>query len=302
MPLLHHEPRTVVDTLDTLLSIALALEEESVGRYTQLAALMDRRGEAEIATIFRTLAAEEKGHATGVSSWARTLGLTAIDAPAFVWSLPPEIATSWEALTERTHMTPYQALSLAVVNEQRAFAFYSYIAANTGDEEVRRHAEKLALEELRHAALVRRERRKAYRRQGGATADKPMRAGTPEEFAALAATLLSAASAQHAAAAKALAERGAADDAALVSRIAEEEIRLAAPFGATAPPPPSAILSGDILRGVMAVSERLSEAFADIADTASDESVLNGSQRLLQFVIGHLAALSARGSAPSGRR
>ena len=63
-------------------------------------------------------------------------------------------------------LTPYKALTIAVQNEERGFAFYSYIAAHIEDAGGGRNAaEQLAREELRHAALLRRERRRAWRRE-----------------------------------------------------------------------------------------------------------------------------------------
>ncbi|CAO3382655.1 ferritin family protein [Azospirillum argentinense] len=295
MPLLRHEPQGGVRSLDELLGIALALEQEAVRRYTQLAALMDHRGETDTATTFRALIAEEQEHVQAVDGWAHRLGRPAPDAPAFLWRLPPELAASWEELTERTRLTPYQALSLAVVNEQRAFAFYSYIAASAPDEPVRSHAEALAREELRHAALLRRERRKAYRRERGRAERKPARADTPAELERLAVALLSATAAEHGALAARLLALGDRDGAALLTRIAEEE-RSLIPSGADAAASRSAVPDSASagLRAAVAASERLAEAFADVAAQATDELVLTESLRFQEAVVGHLALLAER--------
>ncbi|WP_454019692.1 ferritin family protein [Azospirillum sp. Marseille-Q6669] len=295
MPLLRHEPQGGVRSLDDLLGIALALEQEAVRRYTQLAALMDRRGETDTATTFRALIAEEQDHVQAVDGWARSLGRPTPDAPAFLWRLPPELAASWEELTERTWLTPYQALSLAVVNEQRAFAFYSYIAANAPDDAVRTHAESLAREELRHAALLRRERRKAFRRERGRAERKPTRADTPAELERLAVALLSATAAEHNALAVRLLALGNGDGAALLSRIAEEE-RALIPAGSDAAASQAAVpdTAPACLRAAVAASERLAEAFGDVAAQATDELVLTESLRLQEAVVGHLALLAER--------
>jgi len=293
MPLLRHEPQGRVETLGDLLGIALALEQEAVRRYNQLAGLMDQRGETDTAATFRALAAEERGHVTAVDDWAHGLGLPSPDAPAFLWRLPPEIAASWDELTERTRLTPYQALSLAVVNEQRAFAFYSYIAAQAEEEPVRTHAETLAREELRHAALLRRERRKAFRRERSREDRKPAHADTPAELARLAAALLSAAASEHAALAARLDALGEGVGAALLARIAEEEPRLVPPevgsaaLGTTAPPTAAACRLAAV-----ATSERLAEAFGDVAEHATNEEVLIEALRLQEVVVGHLALLA----------
>ncbi|QCN99897.1 rubrerythrin family protein (plasmid) [Azospirillum argentinense] len=295
MPLLRHEPQGGVRSLDELLGIALALEQEAVRRYIQLAALMDRRGETDTATTFRALIAEEQNHVQAVDGWAHRLGRPTPDAPAFLWRLPPELAASWEELTERTRLTPYQALSLAVVNEQRAFAFYSYIAASAPDEPIRTHAEALAREELRHAALLRRERRKAYRRERGRAEHKPTRADTPAELERLAVALLSATAAEHGALAARLLALGDGDGAALLTRIAEEE-RSLIPSGSDAAAAPAALpdTAAAGLRAAVAASERLAEAFGDVAAQATDELVLTESLRFQEAVVGHLALLAER--------
>lgn len=295
MPLLHHEPESAVESLDDLLSIALAMEEEAVRRYRQLAALMDRRGETETADAFRALTTEEEGHIAAVGRWTADLGLARRDARPFVWRLPPDIAASWNDLTDRTRLTPYQALSLAVLNEQRAFAFYSYIAAHSADEAVRRHAESLAKEELGHAALLRRRRRAAFHRQDPAAA-KPARADTPADLAALVAVLLPAAARDHAAMARRLERLGDREGAALLADIAAQEAPSFPTPTPTGPPddPRDSTTIADIRHAAMLVCERLAESFADAAAQATDEAVLLEAQRLQETAVGHLARLAGR--------
>jgi rubrerythrin len=59
-------------------------------------------------------------------------------------------------------LTPYRALASAVRHEERAFAFWTYVAAHADKTEVREAAERMALEELEHVSILRRERRKAF--------------------------------------------------------------------------------------------------------------------------------------------
>ena len=66
-------------------------------------------------------------------------------------------------------MTPYRALSMAVRNEERAFAFWSYVAGFAEDPEIKKSAESMAREELGHVATLRKERRRAYHSEHGAT-------------------------------------------------------------------------------------------------------------------------------------
>lgn len=288
MPLLNREPQGAVESLSDLLGLALALEREAVRRYRQLADLMERRGEVATAAVFRALMAEETAHTAGVENWIGELGLPAPDAPAFVWRLPPEIAASWEELTGRTSLSPYQALSLAVLNEQRAFAFYSYIGAATGSEQVRIQAESLAREELGHAALLRRERRKAYRLDRAAAGTRPAHAATPGDLDRLAGRLLAEAAATHAALATRLEQLGEHSEAALLRRIAEEE---RAVFDGIPTPetPAPAVTAQAALHSALRLSEKLAETFADVATTATDEAVLNRALQLQEMAVRHLS-------------
>lgn len=299
MPLLRQEPPARIDSLDDLLGIAMALETEAVRRYAQLAEVMDRRGDAATAATFRTLMAEEGAHVTAVDRWAADLGCTLAGGTPFDWLLPPDIAESWDDLLDRTRLTPYQALSLAVVNEQRAFAFYSHIAAATADPAVRRHAEALAQEELNHAALLRRERRRAYHR-GATGTQKPERIASPAALDHLARTLFAAAAAGHAALARQLAAAGDAEGAAVLDAIAAAE---AAEAGTVPPAPPAdgGRTDGgaaDPWMAAAAAVETLAERFADIAAAATDEAVLTRALALQESATRHLVRLSGTHSPP----
>jgi hypothetical protein len=56
----------------------------------------------------------------------------------------------------------YRAFSMAVRNEERAFSFWIYVAAQSPSPELRAAAEQMAREELDHVARLRRERRRAF--------------------------------------------------------------------------------------------------------------------------------------------
>lgn len=288
MPLLRQEPPARIDSLDVLLGIAMALETEAVRRYAQLADVMDRRGDTATAATFRALMAEEDKHITAVDHWAADLGCAIPAGTPFDWLLPPDIAESWDDLLDRTRLTPYQALSLAVVNEQRAFAFYSHIAAATTDPAVRRHAEALAQEELNHAALLRRERRRAYHRDATGT-QRPERIDTPAALDHLVRTLFAAAAAEHTALARRLAAAGDAEGAAVLDAIAGDE---AATAGSTPPAIPTDGGTADPWPAAIAVVERLAERFADIATAATDEAVLTRALALQESATRHLARLA----------
>lgn len=162
-PLLGSNPDFDEVTLHTLIGIANAIERESVDRYVALENAMRRRGESETADAFATMRREEESHVDAVRRWAEAMGEPVPASAEFQWRLPPDLWQSWNEVIGSSRLTPYRAFAIAVVNEQRAFALYSYLSAQCVDAEVAKHAEQLALEELRHAAVMRRWRRKAWR-------------------------------------------------------------------------------------------------------------------------------------------
>ncbi|MDE1147175.1 MAG: ferritin family protein [Azospirillaceae bacterium] len=186
MPLLRQEPAAAVASMDELLTIALMLEEEAARRYLALAD--HHSGTPELATLFQTLAEEEKRHADALAQGARHLSRHQPQAADILWRLPPEIAASWDAVKDSALLSPYTALSIAVRNEERTFAFYSYIAAHAATPEIARQAEALAQEELNHAARLRQVRRLAFHRERGTRPPLPT-AADAQALRALAETI-----------------------------------------------------------------------------------------------------------------
>lgn len=164
-PVLKRNPEVQEVTLPVLVGIATAVETESAQRYARLAEWMDRRGDAATADAFRLMLKEERAHLIAVEQWAQTLGERLPDAHEFRWQLPADLAQAWDDVAGSARMTPYRAFAIAADNEQRAFALYSYLAAQATDPTVARHAEQLALEELRHASVMRQWRRRAWHRE-----------------------------------------------------------------------------------------------------------------------------------------
>ncbi|WP_206733341.1 ferritin family protein [Luteimonas sp. YGD11-2] len=165
--LLREDPEIDVVDMTTLVGIARAIEEEAVRRYALLAELMDHRGEPATAAAFRVMLEEERNHVVAVDRWAASVGEPETKAHDVEWRLPADLSSSWEDVAGSALLTPYRAFALAVENEERAFSFYAYLAARADSAHVRAEAEKLGNEELRHAALLRRWRRRAYHRERG---------------------------------------------------------------------------------------------------------------------------------------
>jgi rubrerythrin len=161
-----------IRSVTQLAGIANEIETQTIEGYRALAGQMARRGHAETARTLRQMAAEAEAHATVHWPAGRPGGIGDRADPS-IDVLPPEFAGLWDAVWESALLTPYRALALAVQNEQRAFVFYSYLAAHAQDAAAAKEAERLALAKLRHAATLRRWRRAAYRAEkiGGAPAE-----------------------------------------------------------------------------------------------------------------------------------
>lgn len=306
MTRLEHEPKVQARTLRDLMSIAAAMEREAVARYGLLAAEMTRRGDHGLAVAFQAMLEEERDHLDAIERWSRAAtGLPPAET-ALPWQLPPEIARSWDEVAESALLTPYRALSIAVLNEERGFAFYSYLAANAEDGAVQEAAERLAAEELNHAALLRRERRRAYRReQSSAGAPGAQPPTTATDFARRAERVERAAAMVHARIAQRLAALGDKNDAAAFETLAAEERQAAGPVAETEAAPAhtsgedlSAMSRVELLRSGLAETERLYDFYVDLADHAGEESVLRSAQSGAARAVRHLGLIAARLHAP----
>lgn len=164
--LLSAEPRGVLESLDELFALAHAMEQEAANRYDALAGDMRGQGKDDLADVFTQLAAAEREHVDSVAQWSQSRRGKSPDPALVRWEAPEPLdpETAAEVKTSRL-MTPYRALAMAVRNEERAFAFWSYLAAYSHDPEVKKASEAMAKEELGHVATLRKERRRAYHRQ-----------------------------------------------------------------------------------------------------------------------------------------
>jgi rubrerythrin len=171
--LLKSEPAGVLRTLDELFALANAMEQEAANKYAELAEEMRRQNRTELASVFSDLEAAEREHVDHVVRWSQSRRGKIPDPALVRWEAPETFDpdTTAEIKTSR-RMTPYRALSMAVRNEERAFAFWSYVTGFAKDPEIKKAAESMAREELGHVATLRKERRRAYHSEHDA-----MRAG-----------------------------------------------------------------------------------------------------------------------------
>jgi rubrerythrin len=170
MSKLKQEPPQGVRSLDELFAIAYAMEEEAAARYTELATRLRSDENPELAEVFQRLAEDEKGHLDSVVTWSLKEKGAAPDLAQILWQ-PETFDDEGISVSDPRLVSAYRALAMAVRNEERAFAFWTYVSANAGKREIAEAAEALAREELEHVAALRRERRKAYR--AARTVSKP---------------------------------------------------------------------------------------------------------------------------------
>jgi rubrerythrin len=286
MSLLEQEPPGGIESVESLLTLAQAMEGRAAARYRALAAAMRDAGRADLSPLLERLAREEDRHAERLS--ARGAGAGA--PPATV--LLPEIHQADEA--DPARLTPYRVLALAVQGEERAFAFYSHVAAAAEQPAVRALAEALAREELDHAALLRHERRKAFRSEGLAgRAPLDPAASSLAALWARAVLVEGEAAIQHRALAEALTRTGAPEAGALRA-IAEEEARsargCAERIGATPPDAVEPPVVGDPRLPI----EAAIAFYRAIAGRASDGAVVAEAEHLAAQAAARLQRLGGR--------
>jgi hypothetical protein len=201
------------------------------------------------------------------------------------WKPPETFDDEGASTTDPRLLSAYRSLSMAVRNEERAFAFWTYVAAYAKDREIRRAAETMAGEELNHVATLRRERRRAYHADRAAAP----RRKTPdalEEMAALERHL-----------AERLRLRAAAAQsmkAARLQKLAREAIAIAEELTRSPPPKPGSLPPGaNLLEDAATIAELLVEGYLELADGLHDEADLTRMQALAGRAINRLAWLRA---------
>lgn len=292
---LTEEPSARPRSIGELTGLAAAMEAEAVARYEQLAAEMERQGESVLAATFRTLLEEERHHDAQVAAWS--LEATGAPPAAARWRLPADIARSWQEVADSALLTPYRALAIAVLNEERGFAFYTYIAAHAQDDGIRVCAERLALEEMGHAATLRRLRRRAYRCAHPVAKSHFAELDRLVEFRRAASLTEATAAAAHEYLAACLLQIGDTESARILETIADAERNVAAgiPFPpATGSNHVSVEERARLLRQAVAASEQLYDAYADALELSRNEEVRREAEIRVKRVTKQLALIAAR--------
>ena len=176
MSTLKAEPAGRVRSMSEFFALARAMEADAAARYTETARQLRQRGETALAEVFDRLAVTERGHVQQVTAWAANQDEASSAVNQLPWPLPDTFDAPPEEIASSKLVTPYRALASAVRHEERSFAFWAYVSAHADKPEVKEAAERMALEELEHVTILRRERRKAFHaeRQGAASAQGPI--------------------------------------------------------------------------------------------------------------------------------
>ncbi len=285
-------PRSV----EALMDLAVTMEAEAARRFTELATLMAREGNHDTAALFRELAADEQAHGDAVTRWAGREGLRPPVAVEVGWRLPETFEL--EAASGDFFISPYEALGLALENEERTFSFYAHMAAAAETEAARERAEALARGELEHITRLR-QRRRAIRHTDRPRQRVP-RATDVAGLQALADILESAWAASAQTDAAMLDNAGHAAPASLLRRLCAAARDCTPAAGAStgnaAGTGQQAAVGGtpDVrLRALLLQAEHILQAYMDAADQTEDEALMLAAQALSEHALARVSQLGA---------
>ena len=261
-----------------LAALAAAVEQRAAARYRLMADYAWDGSREDLYRLFTELAERKEQQSSAAATEV---------APDWLAGL--EGAESEPLAADVIRTSPYLALAAAVRGEERAFSFFSYIAAEAEEPEVEALAEALAKERLAQAHDLRRARRQAYRRFKAYDRAWPK----PDEIDSLEA--LERAAAQGEAALRSL--TAAWQDrlpvlAEIEAMLLEELPGLGAPSEGTAGQPPPTSREAVI----QAALDRLQTAFEyydTVASSAQRQDVMLKAQALTAMSLSRIEALGA---------
>jgi rubrerythrin len=135
------------------MSKAYAMELDAAERYADFADQMEVHNNREVAALFRKLSAIEELHARQI---LQQMGWPRMPEPMYPGPWPDAEPPETAPVTELHYlMQPYQALELALRNEERAEQFFKRLArAKSTPPEVRAIAAEMARDEGEHKRLI----------------------------------------------------------------------------------------------------------------------------------------------------
>lgn len=138
-----------IRTLDEFLSHAVKVEEDAALHFDQLAGVMAKVGNPEVAELFAQLAGYSRLHLEEAKAKCVKYDASVVLPAASAWpdSVTPERTTLWAGDASLSRMG---ALKAALQGERRGFEFYYAIAGTTDDPEIRAVAKEFVREETEH--------------------------------------------------------------------------------------------------------------------------------------------------------
>lgn len=166
------EPHGTVGSMEELFAVAAGREQAAIDGYGRLAGRMRRANRRDLAEVFDRLVADATMRLAHVDRWSGAATGRSPGRPAPQWDAGSTFDDEDAGVTAPALMTAYRAFAIAVRNEERAFAFWTYLAAHAGTEALRTACEQMAREELARIAALRRERRRAFHAERGRRAGR----------------------------------------------------------------------------------------------------------------------------------
>jgi rubrerythrin len=134
---------------------AIAIEREAVERYSELAGLMDDRGDAAAAEVFATLAGFEAEHLESLRRRTEGVEVPDLRAGEYRWLDAGAPETAARELVFRL-IGPREALQIALGAERRAQAFFEDAMLRAEDPALRALAREMSADEGEHILLIER--------------------------------------------------------------------------------------------------------------------------------------------------
>jgi len=142
-----------IDALPEFFSHALAIEREAVQRYREFEAYFTGRGDEVLAGLCGNLARLESDHVALLERATTGMELPVAVAGDHGW-LTVERTEDEQRAMYRV-IGSRQLLEIALSSECNAVGFFEWVASTTADEQVRKLAQDMALEEMEHVNWVR---------------------------------------------------------------------------------------------------------------------------------------------------
>lgn len=189
-PLLATEPPSPIRSISEFYAVAFFQAQRAFERYGKLADSADAAFEP-VRCVFEVLSQREQERAQAIRHGCIAASGRAPDPTDLPW--PPIDLVPLDELSDVENSllsTAYGAWALGVRHRERAFVFWTYVAALTESTSVRKAAEDMAREALRDGNLLRRERRLAWRAERRKTSDDDSSMSTEPSSPALLESLL----------------------------------------------------------------------------------------------------------------